>query len=166
MCQVQAQQAFESQKVKEVMSQAEKEEIEVRRRRAEGTPCTKENFENWKQKFEAEMAKEAENKDVGNGTMKDKSNNKKKAKPNVVTLEEQMAGRLTGFEQFNNKKGSMDMDLLEKAAEEAAAGPADEDEEVDVDDLDVDEDLFDDDDDLDDLDFDDSDEDSDDDIDI
>ena len=85
--------------------------------------------------------------------LKDKTNVKKKGKNNATNLEEIMEGRLTGFQQFTEKKGAlMNFELLEKAAEEAAAGENDFDEE-----------LFDDDDDLDDLDFDDDDDDLDDD---
>jgi len=32
------------------------EEMAVRKRRAEGTPCTAENFQLWKLKFDTEMA--------------------------------------------------------------------------------------------------------------
>ena len=55
MFQEKAQLEFESQKQKEEMSQAEAEEIAVRKRRAEGTPCNKENFYAWKEKFDKEM---------------------------------------------------------------------------------------------------------------
>lgn len=142
------------------MTEAEKEELEVRKRRAEGTPCTTENFEAWKKKFEEEMAEkgdEMDDKDGDRGILKDKTNSKKKNKN--AAAEDVMSSRLTGFEYFTQKGGIMNLDLLEKAAEEAAEASGDEDEEdeVDVDDLDVDEDLFDDDDDLDDLDFDDED---------
>jgi hypothetical protein len=63
------------------------------------------------------------------------------------------AGRLTGYQQFSDKTGLLNLEAMEAAAENAQV---DEDE-------DVDENLFDDDDDLDDLDFDDDDEDGDDD---
>jgi len=154
---IQAQQKFEAQKVTEELTQAEKEELEVRKRRAEGTPCNKENFEAWKAKFEAEMAEKAIEEENAR-TMKDRSNIKKKNKSNTTTLEDEMEDRLTGYEQFTQKKGLMSLELLEKAAEEAAAASGDESEGddsdgLDVDNLDVDKDLFDDDDDLDDLDF-------------
>ena len=148
---MQAQQEFESQKVTEELTQAEKEDLEVRRRRAEGTPCTKENFLAWKEKFDAEMAEE--DNIEGGVALKDKTNVKKKVKANAINLEEVMAGRLTGFQHFTQKKGAlMNFELLEKAAEEAAAGENDFDEEL----------FDDDDDDLDDLDFDDDDDEDDD----
>ena len=137
------------------MSNAEREEMDVRKRRAEGTPCNKENFEAWKLRFEEEMAK----KEVEEETTTIKDTSGKKKVKNTISLEEIMEGRTTGHAQFTQKKGGlMNLELLEKAAEEAAAASDDE-----FDDLDVDEDLFDDDEDLDDLDFDDSDEDDDDD---
>lgn len=140
------------------MTEAEKEELEVRKRRAEGTPCTKENFEAWKKKFEEEMALKSDDaNDNDSRALKDKTNNKKKNK-NSSVVDEEVAARLTGYEYFTQKGGILNLELLEKAAEEAAEASGDED---DVDDLDVDEDLFDDDDDLDDLDFDDEDDDED-----
>ncbi len=153
-------QEFESQKVVEEMTEAEKEELEVRRRRAEGTPCTEENFNEWKRKFEEEMAQTEEEEEKENGTSKDKTANIKKKNKNSSALEDEMAIRMTGYEYFTQKGGVMNLELLEKAAEDAAAESGDEDEfdGVDVDELDVDEDLFDDEEDLDDLDFDDEDE--------
>jgi hypothetical protein len=70
------------------------------------------------------------------------------------------AGRLTGFQQFSDKTGMLNLEAMEAAAENAQI---DEDEEQDEGNLeDVDEDLFDDDDDLDDLEFDDDDDEDDD----
>ena len=66
-------------KYKIELSQNEKEELEVRKRRAEGTPCTKENFEAWKAKFEAEMAEKAAKEENARAS-KDRSNTKKKSK--------------------------------------------------------------------------------------
>ena len=40
------------------MTEAEAEELAVRKRRAEGTPVTKETFESWKEKFQKEMEEE------------------------------------------------------------------------------------------------------------
>lgn len=139
-----AQQEYESQKQQEELTQAEQEDLDVRKRRAEGTPCTLENFEQWKAKFEAEMAEakakqEALEKEAsGSGGKKNRGEKKQVDK----------SGRLTGFQQFSGN--AMNMEAIEAAAEEA------ENDEIDPDELgDVDEDLFDDDDDLDDLDFDD-----------
>ena len=137
-------QEFESQRVKDELTQAEAEELAVRKRRSEGTPCNKENFFAWKEKFDKEM-EEIQEKQEEEAALKDKSNKKSKKK----SEEEEMEGRLTGYDQFSQKLGLVNLDALEKAAEVAA-----EEEILDVDELDVDEDLFDEDDDLDDLDFD------------
>jgi hypothetical protein len=97
------------------------------------------------------MAKKAEEEEHAQGLMDRTANKKNKT---AAKLEEEMEGRLSGFEQFSQKKGMIDFDLLEKAAEEAAAADGDDEDKNEFD-LDVDEDLFDDDDDdLDDLDFD------------
>lgn len=154
----QKQQQFESQKLKEEMTQAESEEIAVRKRRAEGTPCTKENFMAWKEKFDKEMEEKEEREHAQ--ALKDQTNSKKKG-GNAKTIEEEQEGRLTGFQQFTQKQGLMNLDALERAAEAAEK----EDSQLDVEDLDVDEDLFDDESDFDDLDFEDSDDDDDDDSD-
>ena len=132
------------------MSAAEKEEIEVRKRRAEGTPCNDENFYAWLKKFEKEMAQKAADEDAAAereaGTCGKKKLSEKK---------DEMKNRLTGFEQFSGKVGIMSLEVIEHSAEEAVNS-----ESGDEDDFDVDEDLFDDSDsDLDNLDFDDSDDD-------
>jgi hypothetical protein len=140
-----AEQEFESQKKHEDISQAEMEEQEVLKRRAEGTPCTMENFLKWKRKFDEEMAqKEVEAAEAAEREMSGRKKEKKEDK----------SGRLTGFEQFSGK--AMNLEAIEQAALEA------ENDEIDPDELDVDEDLFDiDDEDLDELDFDSDDEDED-----
>lgn len=142
-----AQQEYESHKKQEEMTQAEKEEQDVLKRRTEGTPCTRENFEEWKRKFDDEIAeKGAEAAEVAEKELSGRKREKKEDK----------SGRLTGYEQFSGK--AMNMEAIEAAAQEA------ENEEIDPEELDVDEELFDvDDDDLDDLDFDDSEEEDDDD---
>ena len=57
-------QQFESQKESQDLTTAEQEEMTVRKRRAEGTPCNDENFYVWLQNFEEEQAqKEAEEED-------------------------------------------------------------------------------------------------------
>ena len=89
-------------------------------------------------------------KSIGDAdALKEKANPKKKTNKNVVTEEEKMEGRLTGYQLFGNKGSGLD--ALEKAAEDAAAAA---DNDMDVEDFD--EDLFDEDsdEDLDDLDFD------------
>jgi hypothetical protein len=142
------------------MTEAEAEDLAVRKRRAEGTPCTDETFYQWRDKFDAEMAtaeqKAQEEAAVDSRKKGGKSSDKKVA---------DKAGRLTGFQLFSGKTGTLDLEAMEAATENAQR---DEDEEDDDDDDgadldDVNEELFDvDDDDLDDLDFDDEDDDEDD----
>lgn len=140
-------QQFESQKESQDLTTAEQEEMTVRKRRAEGTPCNDENFYVWLQNFEEEQAqKEAEKEEEGE---EEKGGKKKSGEKADVAKD-----RHTGFEQFSGKVGIMSLEAIEAAAEEAEKDSGDD---VDIDD--VDEELFDDDDDLDDLDFD-SDEDS------
>lgn len=124
------------------MTEAEREELEVRKRRAEGKPCNKENFEAWKAQFLSEMEqakKAAADNEDGTTTGKAKGKNK--------TKEVDKTGRITGFQFFSGKMDNLE--ALEAAAEEAAQADFE----------DVDEELFDDDVDLDDLDFDDEDDD-------
>jgi hypothetical protein len=128
---------FESQTVKDVFTEAELEEIEVRKRREEGTPCNKENFEAWRTRFETETSlarSEAEDYD---------ETKKSKLK------KEDRANRLTGYQQF---AANMNLEALEAAAEQAEL---DEQEDGNVDDV---EELFQDDVDMDDLEFDSEDE--------
>lgn len=116
------------------------EEQAVLKRRAEGTPCIRENFEQWKTSFNEEMAiQQAKHKEAAEQS----STSGRKSKEKKV---EDKSGRTTGFAQFSNK--AMNMEAIEAAAEEA------ENDEIDPDELDVDEELFEDDEDLDDLDFD------------
>ena len=159
-----AAQQFESQKKKEEMSQAEQEELAVRKRREEGTPVTDITFADWWEKWSAEVE---EKKQIEKETAMATDNSKdKKSVNNAVTAAAIMEERLTGFQIFSEKAGVFNLEKLEAAAEEM---------EKDTSALDpeemgaaVDEDLFDDDDDLDDLDFDsdDDEEDSDDEPDI
>ena len=133
------------------MSQTEKEELAVRKRREEGTPVTKESFEEWRNKFNEEMEKR--NKEERNATSDDAK--EKKAEAAVAAITEE---RLTGFEIFSDKVGVFNLENLEAAAEEMANDTS----ALDQDELaDVDEDLFDDDDDLDDLEYDSDDDDDD-----
>mmetsp|Transcript_15317 Transcript_15317/g.38613 ORF Transcript_15317/g.38613 Transcript_15317/m.38613 type:complete len:303 (+) Transcript_15317:275-1183(+) len=145
-----AKQIYEAQKQKEELTEAETEELAVRRRRAEGTPVTDETFAEWCDKFNAEMEEESERL-----TAEAASDSKKKAGKGTAK-EVDKSGRLTGFQHFTDKAGTLNLEAIEAAAENAQV---DEDEEVDV----VDEDLFDleddDLDDLDDMDFDSDDED-------
>lgn len=125
--------------MQEVFTEAEVEEIEVRKKREEGTPCNKENFDAWKARFEAEMARTQALLDEAEDT---KKNRQKK---------DERASRLTGYQQF---AANMNFEALEAAAEQAE----EDGDEEDVDDFD--EELFQDDDvDLDELDFDSSDDD-------
>ena len=141
--------------------------MEVRKRRAEGTPCNKENFDAWKAQFDAEMAALAESsgdKDDGN-----KAGMKKVKKQGISTVDK--SDRMTGFDFFRSK--ATNMEALEAAAEAAENQAMEDDDDIDGGEdegeeqqqLDVDEDLFEDDVDLDDLDFD-SDDDKDEDVDI
>mmetsp|Transcript_34597 Transcript_34597/g.75727 ORF Transcript_34597/g.75727 Transcript_34597/m.75727 type:complete len:303 (+) Transcript_34597:146-1054(+) len=142
-------QEFEAQKETLEMSTAEKEEIEVRKRRAEGTPCNDENFYAWLKKFEEEMAQKAAAEEAASEREAGTGGKKKS-----VEKKDETKDRLTGFEQFSGKVGIMSLEAIEQAAEEAV-----NDESGDEEDLDVDEDLFNDSDSDLDLDFDDSDED-------
>ena len=88
---------------------------------------------------------------------KEKSSNKKKGNANTSKKDEDIENRLTGYQQFSGKIGLLNMEEIEKAADQAENEPSN----LNVEALNVDEDLFDDEEDLDDLDFD-----SDEDIDI
>lgn len=146
--------AYESQKQKEELTETEAEELAVRKRRAEGTPCTDDTFNAWKEKFDAEMKvqRQQEEEEAASDTKKKGGNAKSEKK--VVDK----TGRQTGFEQFSGK-GIVDWEAIEAATENAQRDEDEDDDEDDGGDLDVDEDLFDVDDedldDLDDLDFDD-----------
>jgi len=134
--QVQQKQEFESQKVKQELTQTETEEEAVRKRRAEGTPCNKENFHSWAKQFQKELDELREKEE-----QEDDKEINKKAKVLKKNEEEEMKGRLSGYEQFSLKLGSMNMDALERAAEAAANAEGDFDEDLfdeDLDDLDFD----------------------------
>lgn len=147
-----AQLTYEAQKQKEELTEAEAEELAVRKRRAEGTPCTDETFYVWREKFDAEMEEERQKKEEEAAA----EGRKKGGKTEKVV---DKSGRLTGFEQFSGKTGTVDWEAMEAATENAQRDEDDEEAE-DGEALEVDEDLFDvDDDDLDDLDFDDDDDD-------
>jgi len=146
----QAAQQFESQKKVDEMSEAEKEEIAVRKRREEGTPVNADTFAAWRESFEKEIeekkAKEA---------LEDDPTGKDAKKALSKEKQEEIDERLTGFQIFNDKSVVFNLEKLEAAAEEAA----NDESELDAEELGVDEDLFDDDEDLDDLDFDEDDDD-------
>lgn len=145
-----AKQAFEAQKQVEEMTEAESEELAVRKRRAEGTPVTTETFNTWKAKFEAEMKQQREQEAA------EATSDGKKKKDKVVDK----SGRLTGHAQFSDKTGTFNLEAMEAAAENAERDEDEEDEDEDNLAENVNEELFDvDDDDLDDLDFDDDEED-------
>lgn len=129
------------------LTEAEAEELAVRKRRAEGTPVTKETFETWKAKFEAEMNHQREQE-----TLEANSESRKKKDEKTVETSE----RITGYLQFSSKTGNFDLEAFEAAAENAQRDEEEEEEDIAEN---LDEELFDlDDDDLDDLDFDDDDE--------
>eukprot|EP00559_Dactyliosolen_fragilissimus_P008989 CAMPEP_0184864112 /NCGR_PEP_ID=MMETSP0580-20130426/13821_1 /TAXON_ID=1118495 /ORGANISM="Dactyliosolen fragilissimus" /LENGTH=310 /DNA_ID=CAMNT_0027362765 /DNA_START=148 /DNA_END=1080 /DNA_ORIENTATION=+ len=153
----QAKLIFETQRKEEEMTAAEMEDLEVRKRRAEGTPCNAENFAIWKQKFDVEMEEKKEEQLLEEEQRDKSSGGKKKgACATDRKKEEDVAGRMTGFEYFTQKTGGalLNMDDIEKAAEEVESRSFENDADLNVDNLDVDEELFDDEDDLDDLDFD------------
>jgi hypothetical protein len=155
-----AQQEYESQKQVEEMTEAESEELMVRKRRAEGTPCTAEHFKEWMIRFSHEMKLQAEQEAKRVASEAGGSLAKKKKEKQV-----DKSGRITGFMHFtDNVGGVVNWEAMELEAENAQR---DEDESDDDDEearAVADADLFDvDDDDLDDLDFDDDDDDEDDD---
>mmetsp|Transcript_25899 Transcript_25899/g.71305 ORF Transcript_25899/g.71305 Transcript_25899/m.71305 type:complete len:316 (+) Transcript_25899:104-1051(+) len=164
-----AAQDFEAQTAQEEMTAAEMEELAVRKRRAEGTPCTMEHFEAWKLQFEQEMAEAEEARQEELGGTDDKKKGKKDA-----ANEAAVASRMTGFEFFSSKGNNLE--ALEAAAERAGEQEMEDEEAAEEGDdgadengdglKDVNEDLFDDDVDLDDLDFDDDDDDDDEELDI
>jgi hypothetical protein len=133
------------------MSQAEREELIVRKRREEGTPVTDVTFVQWWEKFRAEIDKKKEDERAAAS-----NDSKDKKIANAAIAEE----RLTGFQIFSDKAGVFNLERLEAAAEEMANDTS----ALDPEELgDVDEDLFDDDDDLEDLEFNSDDDDGDDD---
>jgi len=152
---------WESQEENQEFTAAELEEMAVRKRRAEGTPCDKENFDAWKARFEAEMANKTDDGDDNDDNDKSGGGPKRIKKHGSATVDR--SDRITGYEYFKSR--ATNMEALEAAAEAAETQEWDDDEKYDNDDdeLDVDEDLFEDDVDLDDLDFEDDDDDDDDD---
>jgi hypothetical protein len=148
------------------MTAAEVEELQVQKRRAEGTPCNKENFEAWQAKFLAEMAERerllgleggggADAKD-GGGVGRSGSRKAAAATKDLSDANPAKAGRLTGYEQFASKLDNFD--ALEAAAEEAENEVIDEElfldeEDVDLEDLDFDDEEEEDDDDGEELDI-------------
>lgn len=146
-------QIYEAQKKTEEMTEAESEELAVRKRRAEGTPCNDETFSEWRDRFSREMNEM--NKRLAAEASPDTK--KKGGGKGAEQKEIEKCARLTGHQIFSNKAGTFNLEAMEAAAENAKR---DENEKEDLSVDDVDEDLFDvDDDDLDDLDFDDDDDD-------
>jgi len=134
-----AKQIFESQKKKEEMTDAESEELAVRRRRAEGTQCTDDTFAAWVNRFNDEMEEERQRL-KGEAAADSKRRSAAKGAPKEVDK----TGRFTGFQHFTDKTGTLNLKAMEAAA---AAENAQVDEELfDVEDVDLD--------DLDDMDFD------------
>lgn len=145
---IQAEQKFETQKTKEEMTETELEELAVRKRRAEGTPCTEGHFLVWKDKFEEEMLRVEEELKAAQEASSSSSTAKKKDKSSRVVADR--SGRLTGFEQFSGST-MVSMEAIEAAVDQIAGSSGIVDDDANID---VDEELFDDDEDLDDLDFD------------
>jgi hypothetical protein len=139
-----AAQRFETQKKEEEFTEAELEELAVRKKRAEGTPVTKATFDEWWVTFSAELA---EKEDAERNILERQESSSKKGKSIAQKncADEEMTKRRTGFEQFSGNTGIMTMEALERELESAQA--------IDGAALEVNEDLFDDDDDLDDLEF-------------
>ena len=151
------------------MTVAEREELDLRRRRADGTPVTPETFADWKLKFDAEMKILKEDRQKEADVAASGGRKKGKGSANAVGKDDHKNGRTTGKAQFSDK--SLNLEALEAAAENAQTDPDEVEDDVDeennaVDNSDEEDDnrfraeLFDvDDDELDDLDFDDDDED-------
>lgn len=109
--------AYEAQRKIEKLSVAEKEEIEVLKRRKEGTQCTKLTFKAWKNNWDKEQfaKKEAAKLELGKGS-NSKSNQ-------IVNTE----GRLTGHEIFTKKgAGGITLTDIEKVADNMQASRVDE----------------------------------------
>jgi hypothetical protein len=165
---------FESHLQHDQMSAAELEELAVRKRRAEGTPCNKENFEAWKIVFDAELRtiKEQEQKakdEAASGKGKKTAAaaaaaaTATPANANSTSSTIDRSNRITGFDYFSDK--ATNLEALEAAAEQAEQDEngsiSSDDEEDEGNKQDYNEELFEDDVDLDDLDFDDEDDDDD-----
>jgi hypothetical protein len=136
-----AQASFEAQRQNDTVSSSEAEEMAVQKRRAEGTPCTRDHFLQWKHAFETA----AEQQRMAVDSRKDKDCSAAVAKSGAGGL-----GAMTGYEYFSGQAGN-NLAALEAAAE---AAEHDEMEEGEEEEMAVNEELFDDDVDLDELDFD------------
>merc|ERR1719350_1958271 len=110
------------------MTEAEKEEYLVNKRRQEGIPCTLENFLAWRERFDKEMTLQKQ-KEATEREEQEAKTNKNKKKEEV---------KFTGYQIFMNKIG-----ILE---ENAVGGDGEGEEELaaKLKSLDVDEELFDD----------------------
>ncbi|GMI36896.1 hypothetical protein TrCOL_g7013 [Triparma columacea] len=131
---------YEEQMEKITIGETEEKERLLLKARSEGTPCTKENFEIWKEKFMQEMERLKKEKQESGG------------KENAQELKEEKdrAERKTGYEMFQDKTNSIDITMLSGETEdEEGVGDFDESLYLDGDD-----------DDLDDLDFEDDDDDN------
>ena len=118
------------------LSSTELEEITLRKRREDGTPCTDETFHKWKKSFDAEMALLYSN-------------------PSLEEKNKEYESRPSGYEIFSSKLGLLNLDALEQAADAIL-------QQENYDFKDVDAQLFEEED-FDDLDFEDEEEDDDDD---
>jgi len=110
-------QEFESQKQETELSQAGLEELEVVKRRTEGTPCTLENFELWKAQFEAEQEELLLQQKL-------QQQSEKGGKKSNSPMIDKKAGRLTGFQQFQSGK----MVEIDEALEDGSKLPPSEDD--------------------------------------
>jgi len=133
------------------LSPTEIEEMILRKRREEGTPCTDETFHKWKRTFDTEMALLLLQQQQSNSNQEEKN--------------KEYDSRPTGYEIFSSKLGLLNLDALEQAADAILLQQgidAEDDTYGDIYDLEqrVDEHLFVDED-LDDLDFEDDDDDED-----
>jgi hypothetical protein len=144
------------------MSQAEMEEFIVTKRRAEGTPCTKDNFLQWLQRFDDEMANANANTATVVASMTTSVTAPLTVTTNTTTLStkgNEKAGRLTGYQYFSDKSNN-NYEALEAAAERAEMEYNTNASKIDdgtTSNNNIDEELFDDDIDVDDLSFDDDD---------
>merc|ERR1712238_406949 len=150
---INTQQIFEASKKEDQMTAVELEDIAVHRRRTEGTPVNADSFKIWKTKFEIELAEKALEV-AAIESEREKTTTRKKGNTSLkIKEDEQHASRLTGFDQFSSKTGILNLEAIEKAAEEAGNVEGESSLNLDMAELEVDEGLFDDEEDLDDLDF-------------
>jgi hypothetical protein len=96
--------AFEEQGKKDEVGETEKREMEILKKRAEGTQCTTESFAAWKGKFDAEM-EEVRRRDK-----------EELLKDRAAAV---MAARKTGYDIFAGKGSLEDLERMAETAAEA-----------------------------------------------